>query len=114
MTKTGQGYGTHPDGSTASPFNVPLDFRQLFGTAAKAQASGWLQAQKSVGPHAVGVRQVEAQVVTSVAFPFVTTWKDLMRQFNSLTRFAGVIVQSETSLPIEDGRLSSVADKRIA
>ena len=41
MTKTKQRHGARPNGPTASPFNSPLNFHQLFGTTAKAQASGW-------------------------------------------------------------------------
>lgn len=43
MTKTKQRHGARPDGPTALPFNSPLNFHQLFGTTAKAQASGWQQ-----------------------------------------------------------------------
>lgn len=43
MTKTKQRHGARPNGPTASSFNSPLNFHQLFGTTAKAQASGWQQ-----------------------------------------------------------------------
>ncbi len=43
MTKTKQRHAARPDGPTALPFNSPLNFHQLFGTTAKAQASGWQQ-----------------------------------------------------------------------
>ena len=43
MTRTKQGRGARPNGPTALPFNSPLNFHQLFGTTAKAQASGWQQ-----------------------------------------------------------------------
>ena len=58
--------------------------------------------------------QLEAQGVSGVTFPFVTTWADFKRQFKGLSRCADVIVQSETSLLIEDGTLPFAARKRIA
>lgn len=58
--------------------------------------------------------RLEAQGVHGVAFPFVTTRADFKRQIKGLSRCADVIVQSETSLLIEDGTLPFAARKRIA
>ncbi len=58
--------------------------------------------------------QLEAQGVSGVTFPFVTTRADFKRQFKGLSRCADVIVQSEMSLLIEDGTLPFTARKRIA
>ena len=43
MSKAKQGHKERPDGPAASPFNSLLNLHQLFGTTAKAQASGWQQ-----------------------------------------------------------------------
>ena len=58
--------------------------------------------------------RLEAQDVPGVAFPFVTTRTDFKRQFEALSSYADVIVQSETSPPVEDVTLPFVAHKRIA